>query len=403
MLSSGEKRASLFLEGMLRKPVELTQRLQTTDGSSRSTMLATPDLLHRGLKGYHDHLSKDAATFKVPNAGSERGKERRFTPTAWNSRSIPASCLKFREICKEQMEARYAVTENAVPSAVVCIAIQLNPSLKNSSFFRSAAAAARAQVYYNCLFSDALEIVLKRRVTSGSGSPVRERAVRQRTQTDRGDLADDEDEYSMDLGAAASEQNDDDPADDGPPSEAVVRAELEAEKARFATIPMRELQAALVRNEFNVLRFFAIHKDKYPVHYEMALVIYGVVLNEANVERVFSFSSNTLHDKRTRLGATVFEAFVVVGLNFTSEVMDPELIEEILNEYYDTADTSGDHDCDDPPDDREEDQDDEPADQDPDADFELGNGGAAAAAAATDGAAGGGAAVANAIAMATPG
>jgi len=131
-------------------------------------MLATPDLLHRGLKGYHDHLSKDAATFKVPNAGSERGKERRFTPTAWNSRSIPASCLKFREICKEQMEARYAVTENAVPSAVVCIAIQLNPSLKNSSFFRSAAAAARAQVYYNCLFSDALEIVLKRRVTSGS-------------------------------------------------------------------------------------------------------------------------------------------------------------------------------------------------------------------------------------------
>ena len=235
------------------------------------------------------------------------------------------------------------------------------------------------------------------------GSPVRERAVRQRTQTDRGDLADDEDEYSMDLGAAASEQNDDDPADDGPPSEAVVRAELEAEKARFATIPMRELQAALVRNEFNVLRFFAFHKDKYPVHYEMALVIYGVVLNEANVERVFSFSSNTLHDKRTRLGATVFEAFVVVGLNFTSEVMDPELIEEILNEYYDTADTSGDHDCDDPPDDREEDQDDEPADQDPDADFELGNGGAAAAAAATDGAAGGGAAVANAIVMATPG
>ena len=207
----------------------------------------------------------------------------------------------------------------------------------------------------------------------------------------------------MDFGAAAPEQNDDDPADNGPPPEATVRAEFEAEKARFATVPLKELQAAFVRNEFNVIRFFAIHNGKYPVHYEMALAICRVVLNEANVERVFSMSSNTLHDKRTRLGAAIFVAFVVVGLNFTSELMDPELIEEILNAYYDTADTSGDHDCDDPPNDREEDQDDEPADEEPDADFELGNGGAAAAAAATDGAAGGGAAVAAAVAMATPG
>lgn len=303
---------------MLRKPVELTQRLQTTEGSSRSHLLATPDLLHRGLKGYHDHLSKDIATFKVPNAGSERGKDRRFNPTAWNSRAIPTSCLKFRELCKAQVEARYAVTQNAIPSAVVCIAIQLNPSLKNGYFFRSAAAQARAQVYYNCLFSDALELVLKRRVTSGSGSPVRDRNVRRRTQVDRGDLADDEDEYSMFIGADVAEENNDDAGDDRPPSEAAVRAELEAEKQRFCTVPLREMQMALVRNEFNVLRFFAIHKDKYPVHYEMALVIYGVVLNEANVERVFSMSSNTLHDKRTRLGAAIFEAFVVAGLNFES-------------------------------------------------------------------------------------
>ena len=50
--------------------------------------------------------------------------------------------------------------------------------------------------------------------------------------------------------------------------------------------------------KFNVLKFYALWKDEYPVHYEMALCVYGVVLNEANVERVFSFSSRTLDDRR---------------------------------------------------------------------------------------------------------
>lgn len=395
LLSSSEKRTSLFLEGMLRKPVELTQRLQTTEGSSRSMTLATPDMLHRGLKGFHDHVSKDVAAFKVPEPGSGRGKDRRFTPTAWNDRAIPPSCVRFRAIVKEQLETRYAVSEGAMPSGVVCLAIQLNPSLRNSAFFRTPAVQARATVYYNCLFEDAVELVLKRIVTSGSGSPVRDRRTRSRTQ-DRGDLAEDEDDYSMDLLGGGVQDDDDDGADnDGPRSESVVRNELQGEKIKFTTIPLKELQMAVVSpGEFNVLRFFAIHKEKYPVHYEMALVVFGVVLNEANVERVFSFSSNTLHDKRTSLGAAIFEAFVVVGLNFTSEAIEPELVEEILSVYYDQVDTSGDHECDDPPDDREEDQDEEHND----ADLEQGDRAAAAPAAA-----GGGAAVAAAIAVATPG
>jgi hypothetical protein len=63
----------------------------------------------------------------------------------------------------------------------------------------------------------------------------------------------------------------------------------------------------------------------------MALEFLGVVLNEANVERVFSFSSNTLHDHRMQLGAAIFEAFVIVGLNFVEEgSLTPEVIEEIL-------------------------------------------------------------------------
>ena len=103
---------------------------------------------------------------------------------------------------------------------------------------------------------------------------------------------------------------------------------------------------------------------QYPVHYELALEFLGVVLNEANVERVFSFSSNTLHDRRTTLGAAIFEAFVIVGLNFVEEgSLTPDVIEEILAAYYEVQDSTGDHDNDDPTEDKEEDNDDDDDEQ----------------------------------------
>lgn len=88
------------------------------------------------------------------------------------------------------------------------------------------------------------------------------------------------------------------------------------------------------------------------------------MLNEANVERVFSFSSSTLHDRRTTLGAAIFEAFVIVGLNFVEEgSLTPDVIEEILVAYYEVQDSTGDHDNDDPTEDKEEDNDDDDDEQ----------------------------------------
>ena len=86
---------------------------------------------------------------------------------------------------------------------------------------------------------------------------------------------------------------------------------------------------------------------------------YGAVLNEANVERVFSFSSLTLSDRRTTLGAAIFEAFVVVGFNWDASDLTPELVEEVLQDYYSILDSTGDHDTDDPTEEKEEDADDD--------------------------------------------
>ena len=53
-------------------------------------------------------------------------------------------------------------------------------------------------------------------------------------------------------------------------------------------------------------------------------------MNEAHVERVFSFSSTTLSNRRTSLGAAIFEAFVMIGFNYPNLEITPELIEAVL-------------------------------------------------------------------------
>ena len=118
-------------------------------------------------------------------------------------------------------------------------------------------------------------------------------------------------------------------------------------------------------------------------HIYIALCVYGAIMNEAHVERAFSFSSRTMSDRRTSLGASIFEAFVMIGFNYPELEITPELVEEALQvcrhmpsslprrgtyavfglaqEYYQVDDITGDHDFEDPTEEREEDADeDEP-------------------------------------------
>ena len=81
------------------------------------------------------------------------------------------------------------------------------------------------------------------------------------------------------------------------PDENSIAAKLTAEKGSFLDIPPARIEAAKVGGKFNVLTFCALWKDEYPVHYEMALCVCGVALNEAKVERVCSFSSRTLDER----------------------------------------------------------------------------------------------------------
>ena len=88
--------------------VELTQRLQTTNGSFRSSVLATPDRMFLGIKGYYAS-TREVATINVPSAGSDRGSEHAFTPVAWNNGNVPASCSTFRRTVRQEMEKRFVV------------------------------------------------------------------------------------------------------------------------------------------------------------------------------------------------------------------------------------------------------------------------------------------------------
>ena len=184
-----------------------------------------------GIKSYYAS-TREVATFNVPSAGSERGSARSFTPIAWNNASVPASCSTFRRIVRQQMEERFAVLPSKVPSAVVCVSVFLNPTMHRAAIF--GAGLNSATMAYNHAYDAALERVLARRETSGSGSPVAERRTRRRVDGAGGDLADDESEFTLRFDEAPADEGDGGAA---PPTSSAIRQELLTEKTKFLSVP----------------------------------------------------------------------------------------------------------------------------------------------------------------------
>ena len=267
------------------------------------------------------------------------------------------------------------------PSAVVCVAIIINPKQNNAAYFRTPTVLRSAMASYDFMFDEVVGIVSAREGSSMHGSPGQQRRQRRRTEPagDSG-LDDDMAQFEVPDGQPLNAGPND---DNEPESVDAVRARLNGEKAKFMTISPSMLEHAKIEGEFNVLRFYALYKQEFPVHYEIALCVYGAIMNEAHVERVFSFSSRTMSDRRTSLGASIFEAFAMIGFNYPELEITPELVEEALQvcrhmptllprrgtyavfglaqEYYQVDDITGDHDFEDPTEEREEDADeDEP-------------------------------------------
>jgi hypothetical protein len=209
-----------------------------------------------GIKSYYAS-TREVATFNVPSAGSERGSARSFTPIAWNNASVPASCSTFRRIVRQQMEERFAVLPSKVPSAVVCVSVFLNPTMHRAAIF--GAGLNSATMAYNHAYDAALERVLARRETSGSGSPVAERRTRRRVDGAGGDLADDESEFTLQFDEAPADEGDGGAA---PPTSSAIRQELVSEKTKFLSVPPSFVQRSFVAGQFNVLRFYALYKEE---------------------------------------------------------------------------------------------------------------------------------------------
>jgi len=86
-----------------------------------------------------------------------------------------------------------------------------------------------------------------------------------------------------------------------------------------------------------VLRFFAGHQKTFPVHYVLALIFFGMLNSEANVERVFSYAGGVMSPKRASLSAVMLEAMVIVAKNADSF---PFATEELYDKYCDLYTTT---------------------------------------------------------------
>lgn len=324
-LTPSEKTSSLYVEGALKKARDLTNRLQTSMGSSKSSALATPDKMHQSMMAFSYSL-RPTATISVPRPGRARGAERPRVPVAWNDQYIPASVKTYREVAMRETASRFPMAPDQCPSKVVCVAIIINPKQNNAAYFRTPDVLRSAMASYDLMFSEAVDLVAVREGSTVTGSPGQARRQRRRT----GPAVDSGLDDDMALFEVPDGQQETDDPDGEEENEDSIRARLNGEKAKFMTISSTMLTNAKVDGEFNVLRFYALYKQEFPVHYEIALCIYGAIMNEAHVERVFSFSSTTLSNRRTSLGAAIFEAFVMIGFNYPNLEITPELIEAVL-------------------------------------------------------------------------
>ena len=66
-------------------------------------------------------------------------------------------------------------------------------------------------------------------------------------------------------------------------------------------------------SHFNVIKFWVKMEPRLPLHSALACRVYCALPTEANCERVFSLSGNTVTKFRHRLGPKTLSALVIVG------------------------------------------------------------------------------------------
>ena len=120
----------------------------------------------------------------------------------------------------------------------------------------------------------------------------------------------------------AGDDDDDDDGVDETEHRSISRA---VERERFLKIGTTDLKKAHNSSgRFDVLKFYAIHKREFPIHFVLALCFFGALCSEANVERVFSYTGGVMSAKRASLSAAMLQAMVFVSQNasffpFTTE------------------------------------------------------------------------------------
>ena len=129
------------------------------------------------------------------------------------------------------------------------------------------------------------------------------------------------------------------------------------ERERFSSITKKDMKKATdARGKFDVLQFFANNQKTFPVHYVLALIFFGVLNSEANVERVFSYAGGVMSSSRASLSALMLEAMVIVAKNADSF---PFTTEELYDKYCDLYATTYAVDASEAPEEEEDDDDDD--------------------------------------------
>ena len=129
------------------------------------------------------------------------------------------------------------------------------------------------------------------------------------------------------------------------------------ERERFSRITKKDMKKATdARGKFDVLQFFANNQKTFPVHYVLALIFFGVLNSEANVERVFSYAGGVMSSSRASLSALMLEAMVIVAKNADSF---PFTTEELYDKYCDLYTTTYAVDAGEAPEEEEDDDDDD--------------------------------------------
>ena len=266
-----------------------------------------------------------ADSFAVPPEGDVRGADRLKNSLPKPYARAPLEIRQFRNVMVKELEDR-SFSKVKDESTFMCF--KLNPTmLKKMSKWLSESEIEQADAVFDRHFNRVANM-LEAKLGSSSGpsrgsapSPVRaEQGAAKRAKVTRS--------VEDDMDACSGDDDDDD--DDEGDEEDVPSISRALELERFKQIGKRDIARATDKSgKFDVLLFWTLNKDTFPIMYILALVFYGTLCTEANCERIFKFSGMTLSPLRTRLGPLILQAFVFVAHNeeFFS-ITDDELYEQ---------------------------------------------------------------------------